>query len=125
MMKLEGEISGRDSIIVYVKEREQTVDEIYGPRELTQLGLAEHFGKSRAHIAGDVGRLVAQGKLICIYRTIKGSRVKQKVYVSTNNPNIQDGERPATNREVLEELRRTNARLDRVLLVLSKSNPKG
>lgn len=123
-MKIAGEMTGRDRLIRHVQEYEHLVDEIYAPRELTQLGMADAMGKSRAHIANDVGHLVRMGKLETAYRVIKGSRVKQKTYVTPGHSAIRISERPLKMAELMGELRRTNARLDKIVELLSRCNLK-
>lgn len=119
-----GEMSCRARMLLHIEKYQHLVDDIYAPKELTQLGMAEEFGKSRAHVAMDMGYMVRHGKLASVHRVIKGSRVKQKAYVIPGHPAIRISERPLTLEELMGEMKRTNERLDKLLALISRCNLK-
>ena len=72
-----------ERILVHLSAFERYANEIDGPEEVTQGGIGEALGLSRAHVALEVRRLITAGRLIQRLVHVRGSRHRRKAYFLT------------------------------------------
>jgi len=69
-----------ERILVHLSGFERYANEIDGPEDVTQGGIARALGLSRAHVALEVNRLIAARRLTLRLLHVRGSRHRRKAY---------------------------------------------
>ena len=89
------------------------VTEYSAPKSLTQHGLAEAVGKTRAHVAAEIQKLVREDQVVPILRHIEGVRSRRKVYVPIRSHVIHERDiMPVRIDEVMSQVKILSAKMD-------------
>jgi tetratricopeptide (TPR) repeat protein len=84
-MAKKGALSVWETIVVHLARFSRFADELDVPAGVTQEGVAEGSGVTRAHAALELGKLVAKGRVVERLAHVRGARTKKKVYFLTSD----------------------------------------